>query len=276
MKAFLHILFLISSIISFSQELDKDEIFPFRSRVNGKIGYINWNSEIVIEPQYASGTYFEKDGYATVSIKNDSIEKFAVIDLKGNYFISFEEGYELISLNNEIENWILVIKDGKWGYINYDKEILIPLEYDSLGDFYGNLAYAQKDGKYGFVNSSNKIVIDFEYERAGDFSSIQSDGFRYARVENENKIGYINNKGILVIPYLYDYVQPIFKGIIIAKKDKKYGCINIKGDIIVPFEFEIIYHGENIIKARKELMSNKEYYYNRQGEFIGNGTMKKR
>lgn len=276
MKVLLYILFLIISFGSYSQESEKNKIFTFRSRENGKIGYVNKNNEIIIKPQYSTGTYFENNEYATVSIKNGNTEKFAVIDLKGNYIIPFEEGYELISLNTEIENWILVVKNGKWGYINYKKEILIPLEYDSLGHFYDNLAFAQKDGKYGFIDSNNKIIIDFEFDWTINFGRIQPDGLRYVKVEKESKIGYINSKGELVIPYLYDSANQFFQGVAVVRKGEKYGCVNTKGDIIVPFDFEFITNYEKFIIARKEFMSKNEYYYNRQGKFIRIETKKKK
>ncbi|MCK8481723.1 WG repeat-containing protein [Psychroserpens algicola] len=277
MKIILTTLFTSFVFFSFSQEFNQAEIFPFRSRDNGKIGYVNNEGEIIIEPKYSSGTYFDNEEYATVSIKNDSIKKFAVIDKNGNYLISFNEGYELISLNNNYEDWILVIKKDKWGYINYEKETIIPLEYEHLGDFYGDLAFAKKDGKYGFINSKNEIIIDFEFDWAFKFGAIQPNGLRYAKVEKNEKLGFINNKGILEVKLLYDFVYQFYKGIAIVKKENKYGCINTNGDIVVPFKYEFIDDNDGeIIKARKKFMSNKEYHYNRQGDFIGTAIKNKR
>lgn len=276
MKLLLYIFLLTISFDSYAQEPEKNELFTFRSRENGKIGYMNKNNKIVIKPQYATGTYFENNDYAAVSIKNGKTYKFAVIDLKGNYIIPFEEGYELISLNTEIENWILVVKNGKWGYINYKKEILIPLDYDNLGHFYGNLAFAQKNGKYGFIDSNNNTIIDFQFDWTINFGRIQPDGLRYVKVQKESKIGYINNKGELIAPYLYDSAKPFFKGVAVVKKGKKYGCINTKGKVIVPFNFEFITNYKKFIIAQKEFSSENEYYYNRQGEFIRIATKKKK
>lgn len=280
MKTQSTLLGILISLTSLAQESEKTEIFPFRSRANGKIGYMNENNEIIVQPQYSSGTYFGKDTYfgnekyAAVSIENDSIEWFAVIDLKGNYFISFEEGYEFIGLKNTYESWILVFKDGKYGYINKKKEVLIPLEYDNLGDFYGGLAVAEKDSQYGFIDSTNCIIIDFQYDWASGFGNIQPDGLRYAMVEKAEKTGCINNKGILVVSFLYDFAYPFHRGIAVVKKDEKYGCVNTKGEILIPFDFEIINDSDDIIKARKEFTSKKEFYFDRQGTFIGTGKIK--
>lgn len=280
MRSLSTLLVILISFTSFAQESEKTEVFPFRSRANGKIGYMNENNEIIVEPQYSSGTYFGNDTYfgnekyATVSIKNDSIERFAAIDLKGNYFIAFDEGYEFIGLKNTFENWILVFKGGKYGYINEKKEILIPLEYDNLGDFYGDLAVAEKYKKYGFIDSSNRIIIGFQYDWASDFGNIQPDGLRYAMVEKDDKTGYINSKGMLVVSFSYDFAYPFHSGLAKVIKDKKYGCINAKGAIIIPFDFELIDDSDDIIKARKGFTSNKEFYFDRQGTLIGTGIIK--
>lgn len=272
MRILLTILGILISISSFTQELDKSEIVPFRSRKNGKVGYMNENNKIIVKPQYTSGTYFNNKKYATVSIGNDSLERYAVIDLKGNYFIGFDEGYEYLGLNYTFENWILISKAGKYGYMNEEKEILIPLEYEQLGGFFGQLAFAEKDSKYGYIDSVNRILIGFQFDKASNFGNLQPDGFRYAMVEKDYKNGYINNNGELVISFLYEEAYSFHNGLAVVKKDEKFGCVNTKGAVVIPFVFDHITNSGEIIKARKELTSSKEFYFDRQGTLIGTST----
>jgi len=271
MYKIIFIIFIINSTTSFTQTLEENKLYAFRSHENGKIGYMNGKDEIIVKAQYWSGTYFEDKCCAAVSMEIDGVEKFAVIDSLGNYVISFDEGYDLISLENRIEHWILVVKNGKWGYVDYNNEVMIPLEYGHLGDFYDKLAYAEKNNKYGFIDALNNVIIDFQYDWTSHFGSVQADGLQYTIVELDDKVGYINNKGELAIEYEYDFGYQFSKGIAIVKKGKKYGCINLKGKLIVPFEYENIRSDDEKITARKEFRSDVEYYFSREGVFLGEG-----
>lgn len=53
--------------------------------------------------------------------------------------------------------------------MNEEKEILIPLEYEQLGGFFGQLAFAEKDNKYGYIDSVNRILIGFQFDKASNF-----------------------------------------------------------------------------------------------------------
>jgi hypothetical protein len=262
--------FLLCAFSSFSQDSLKRYQYPEPSNESGMVGYVNSDNEYVIEPQYKSGTTFENESLAVVSLDIENVERFAVIDSVGKYIISFDEGYELISLENELDGWILVIKNGKWGYIDKNSKVLIPLQYDDLGDFYVGLAYAKRGNKYGFIDVNNNTKIDFKYKWALNYGSIQPDGFCYAPVEKGSKRGYINNKGELVIKCIYDSGYQFENGLVPAKRMGKWGVINTKGEIIIPFEYDLIqpYGDENIIVARKEDHLTIDYCFNWQGELV--------
>lgn len=97
--------------------------------------------------------------------------------------------------------------------MNEEKEILIPLEYEQLGGFFGQLAFAEKDNKYGYIDSVNRILIGFQFDKASNFGNLQPDGFRYAMVEKDHKTGYINNNGELVISFLYEEAYSFHNGL---------------------------------------------------------------
>lgn len=271
MKVQITIFFLIYSLTAICQDSLKTQLFPSLSPDNGMFGFVNSTKEFVIEPRYSTVTEFDNDGQSVVSLYTDSMEIFAVIDLKGNYIVSFDEGYELISLTTEFEDWILVIKNEKWGYINEKNEVLIPLIYQDLGDFYGGLAYAKKDNKFGFIDTNNTTIIDFKYKWALNFGSVQTDSLRYAPVEKGKKRGYINNKGELAIKCKYDFGYEFSNGVVPVKKGGKWGCINTERKVIVPFEYDLIQPigDDNTIIARKEESFGINYCFNLQGEFLG-------
>ena len=65
-------------------------------------------------------------------------------------------------------------------------------EYDDVGSFSEGLAWVGKDGKYGFVDKQGKLVIPLDYGNAGSFSE------GLALVEKNRKLGFIDKKGNVV------------------------------------------------------------------------------
>ena len=63
-----------------------------------------------------------------------------------------------------------------------------------------------KDGKYGYINSSDKIVIKLQFEDAYNFNT---DGF--ATIKINGKKGKINKTGKIVVPAEYEKIFLFYK-----------------------------------------------------------------
>ncbi|MFL6560411.1 MAG: WG repeat-containing protein, partial [Bacillus sp. (in: firmicutes)] len=61
-------------------------LLAFKNSTDGKLGYINEQGKIVIEPQYSYGESFI-DGLAIVSLSANNRENYGVIDQKGHFMI---------------------------------------------------------------------------------------------------------------------------------------------------------------------------------------------
>lgn len=58
-------------------------------------------------------------------------------------------------------------------------------------------------------------------------------------MQEGDKYGVINYKGEIVIPFEYDYLEPIYaSNKFIAKKNNKYGLISSKKEIIKELKFD--------------------------------------
>ncbi len=55
-----------------------------------------------------------------------------------------------------------VEKDGKWGFINKDKELVIPYEYDDAANFDNGHAFVKKDGQLGLIGKDGNITYDYD------------------------------------------------------------------------------------------------------------------
>ena len=62
-------------------------------------------------------------------------------------------------------------KEHKFGFINAEGKVVIPIEYDHVSDFKEGLAHAKKGNKKGYIDTQGKTVIPFEYHFANDFEN---------------------------------------------------------------------------------------------------------
>ena len=95
------------------------------------------------------------------------------------------------------------------------------------------------------INSKGKTI--FSCPDAGHFSGGQG----LCSVKVNGKWGYINTEGQIVIPCIYDNVEPFKNGVAVVCKDNLWGVINSSGKELVPLKFkdldyQIAIH-ENII-----------------------------
>lgn len=104
--------------------------------------------------------------------------------------------------------------------------------------------------KYGYISRSLRLEIALLYDNAMDFS----DGM--AAVKKGGKWGYINERGVTVIPFDFDSCATadvtekdcafaFVNGLAPVCKDGYFGIINKKAETVVDFEFSAILPGEN-------------------------------
>ncbi|WP_313386962.1 WG repeat-containing protein [Chishuiella sp.] len=125
--------------------------------------------------------------------------KFGLIDLQGNVILPLE--YDNLVLTTV--NAYSVKKNDKWGFVTKNSQVLIPFDYELTSDFIENICAVKRNGKWGFIDLLNQEVIPFDYDGCTDFKA----GF--AGVENNGKWGLINKKNELIIDFKYEYLTPV-------------------------------------------------------------------
>lgn len=118
-----------------------------------------------------------------------------------------------------------------------EKPVEVTLEYlkkkfDDAWNFSEGLAVVKLNEKYGFVDKSGDVVIPIEYDKTALFSE------GLAAVKKDDKWGFIDKKGEVVIPFEYDSATFFSEGLAAVKKDGKYGFIDKKGDVGIGFRFD--------------------------------------
>ena len=135
------------------------------------------------------------NGYALI-MKNYP-RRYGLIDTYGNIILPCK--YSFVCNNWDNNDGLVGVETlegasslrGKSGFYNtLTRTFTIPLEYDGLSyEFHEGMVYAERNDKYGFLNKEGNVVIPFIYDRAWDFS----EGF--AVVKRYGKYGYVDRYG---------------------------------------------------------------------------------
>lgn len=95
----------------------------------------------------------------------------------------------------------------------------------------------------------------------------------YTAVKQNEKWGFVNARGDLIIPCIYDGVEtndfsPYFiNGVVPVQRKNKWGAIDSAGKIIVPFEYDKIYSFRNYGMCTA-IKNGKSGFINHKGEII--------
>lgn len=160
---------------------------------NDKYGVANSQGEIIIEPVY-DHVFGDSSG---IIISNE--DKYGIYDEGGNEV--FPIIYEEI---NFVTKDLITLKDhsGKYGMYNYDGQQITDHIYDEINGYGRTLIQVSKDGKWGYINDQGEVVVDIEYEGM----TITMDP-RFAQVEVDGKQGIMDMYGKWLVEPKYDYVS---------------------------------------------------------------------
>ena len=185
-------------------------------KVNGKYGVTNINGQEKIGQIYDELTYAFSDYYIA---KKDG--KYGMIDINSEEKLEFNYSYikylsdadilqvETQNANSELYDRNFNLKvTGIVSEINHEKNYIRVRVNDEYK--YYNFKLEEKESKE--VLYTNTIYLS----------------------KKDGKYGYINDKGIVIVDYIYDDATQQNKyGYVAVKKDGKWGALNQKGEVIV-------------------------------------------
>lgn len=135
---------------------------------------------------------------------------------------------------------VIANEKGKLGYMDASGQLIIGYQYDFIGDFNEKgIALVKKGKKFGFVNRQGTVVLPLKYTEIGRFEN------GYAWIKKGEKMGYINDEGKLLFDAKFVHIWPFnSKGIAkaVVKKNKKaelkssyntFAILNAEGKQIV-------------------------------------------
>lgn len=206
---------------------------------NGKEGIQDYTGNIIVPCEFDHVSMSDWGNYYKVGNSNPD---------KPGYLIDgvYEVGKgiivpllwdNIISYGSNNPPLFKVCKNGKWGFVNTDGEIVIAPIYEDIEPVEKGLFYFEKDrDKRGFVDLWDNEFYwpkEFPYTCNGSYAvSSDCDLIAVRSRGTLNEWGYMNRNLELVIPLQYEVAYEFKDGKAEVKLNGEYFYINEKGEII--------------------------------------------
>ena len=176
-------------------------------------------------------------------IENNSPKLYERIMGQNSWGYNDEKGNVIIPLGKykflnplDEKGMILAELKNKHGYIDIHENVIVSFDYDDISLFSQDLACVKKDNKYGFVDRKGKIIIPIQFENETFF---RKNGL--ALVKKNSLYGFIDKKGKEVIPIVYQNAnQVILDSLVTVKKQGKWAFFDSFGKQKTDFIYDEI------------------------------------
>lgn len=225
-----------------------------------KLKIVNTKNEVFLEDKFEDVKSIDLDN---VIIKKGN--KYGVITIAEEEKIAPE--YD--ELTYAFSNYYIAKKDNKYGIITLNNEEKLPFSYNYI-TYISEANFFQAETQ---DMKSNLIDKDFNVKVEGIITQINKEknyirvrvaedykyyNFKLEEKENteilatntiflskkDGKYGYVNEKGVVVVDYIYeDATEQNNYGYVAVKKDGKWGSLDAKGKVVV----EPTYSLENVL-----------------------------
>ena len=225
---------------------------------NGKLGLINKKNEQIVDFIFDE---IETDKELFVVSSNDHL---GIINRNGDFI--FDTIFEDISILDE--GFICAQKDSLYAFYNRNGNPLTQEVYDDVLNFKNGVCPVSINGQKGLLNKDMKLLVPCMFEGIyiysdSTFITINKDELRQLRNANgkiindslfqeihplvngfaictkDNRIGYLNHKGVQIIGNMYeafidyDILGNFNNGRAVVSKGKKFGIIDTAGQFVL-------------------------------------------
>ena len=224
-----------------------DVLFNDRRRVqkDKKYGAVDSLGKTIIPLEYDTLGKFA-EGYALAS--KDSI-----------FFLVSENGKEVLKnkpyqIKGSLYNGLIRVQQGeKYGFIDINGHVIIPIKFILAFDFQEGLARVVVGRKTGLIDPKGTFIVEPDkYELIFPFDK---NGLSIVQYEQYGTKGIINKQGIEIIKPFYEEIKPFSHGYAIVKKDALYGYIDLSGKEVIPTNLYDAYEASEggIMAVREEI-----------------------
>ena len=128
------------------------------------------------------------------------------------------------------------LQDGMWGYVDYERKIVIPFQFKFAGQFDQGMARVNLNDKFSFINAKGTRVTP-EFDGAFDFHE------GLAAVEVGGNVGYIRRDGTFAIPPVHHSASGIdfSEGLAAIRVNERVGFMDRTGKIVIQPKYDDVF-----------------------------------
>lgn len=170
------------------------------------------------ESSVYEGRNIQAYDYETSDRGSQTSDRYLIVNKKVNYGVMpSDTRYEFWKTDYENNSLLHIKVNGKWGIIDQESNILVPVAYDTILMTYDYSVYA------GFNNLPlNKHCLGWLCKKDGLY-------------------GILSNNDSFNIPFVYTKLSYFEKGYLKAKWNGKYGLLSYDNKVLIPFEIDSFY-----------------------------------
>jgi hypothetical protein len=201
---------------------------PFQD--HGKWGYLS-GAEIVIAARFDFAGPFTADG----AVVCDSAQ-CGLIDKNGKFISPTWLPHRRLFPQHFSEGLSPAIEDGKWGYVDHERRIVIPFQFEHASPFDGGMAMVVLNKKAFFVNKhGSRVTPTFD----GAFGFHEG----LAAVVVGDKVGYIRKDGTFAIPPVHHSASGIdfSEGLAAIRVNGGVGFMDHTGKMVIQPKYDDVY-----------------------------------
>ena len=231
------------------------DVFPdsvFTVKNDGKLLVVNEKGETLFDGKYEE------------VIPISAIRNFYIIREDGKYgLLKKGEGYIiqpeylLLKIHKNRKPFLefkteTSAKKEKYGIIDFENNIVLPAEFDSIKMINENL-YLTKKEFFELRDNKNNIYIS-EKDKWSEVNILSSSFLSFSsNIKNRTKIYSLKSKKFISVKTEFDEYTKFRSNFLLGKKDGKYGLIDTLGKIVIPPRYKQILHleGDTLFKVQK-------------------------
>lgn len=197
---------------------------------NNKVGIVTYKNEIIIPLDFSSIYQFKEHYYIVGkdNLKGLYKQSNVILPLKYKHMTNFLSDYLYVVNDNDLS-----------GLYDSELNVVIPEEY-KIYEYYKSFYLVEQNNQLMIFNIDDKSTLkmnsNYKFRDKNHFWITKRN---YFVLQEGDKYGVVNCKGEIIIPFEYDYLEPIYaSNKFIAKKNNMYGFISSKNEIIKEFKFD--------------------------------------
>lgn len=149
------------------------------------------------------------NGYAEVAIREGTMRKYGLIDRTGKvvippvYSTVVKDGnHDFVRVNQGVKFGLKQYYPGKWGVVNLNNKIIVPIKYTTIHPFVNGLAPAKYRSRWGVIDLAGNTVVPFKYAELGPCNPLLRVMPACSHVAL--KWGVVDCAENEIIPFMYD------------------------------------------------------------------------